>query len=151
MLLGFCLIFCQFQPGVTYESVTYKISVLNLWKIVIRNSTDILISIKSRILFFSLLFFYGVFLEINLVVNQKQLYKHYIITYHISLVNVQTNYCNNKLLILDVKQLNKIMKLYYFHTLKALRDGQGKSKMYYGMSRVKKQLSGKRSIAEFWI
>ena len=75
---------------------------------------------------------------------------HYIIAYHISLVNVQTNYCNNNLLILDVKQLNKIMKLYYFHTLKALWDGQGKSKMYYGMSRVKKQLSGKRSIAEFW-
>ena len=39
------------------------------------------------------------------------------------------------------------MKLYYFYTLKALWDGQGKIKMYYGMSRVKKQLSGKRSIA----
>ena len=38
------------------------------------------------------------------------------------------------------------MKLYYFYTLKAMWDGQGKSKMYYGMSRVKKQLSGKRSI-----
>ena len=63
-----------------------------------------------------------------------------------SLVKVQANYCNNNLLILDVKQLNKIMKLYYFHTLKALWDGQGKIKMYYGMSRVKKQLSGKRSI-----
>ena len=36
---------------------------------------------------------------------------HFIITYHISLVNVQTNYCNNNLLILNVKQLNKIMKL----------------------------------------
>ena len=35
------------------------------------------------------------------------------------------------------------MKLYYFHTLKGLWDGQGKIKMYYGMSRVKKQLSGK--------
>ena len=45
---------------------------------------------------------------------------HFIITYHIFLVNVQTNYCKNNLLILDVKQLNKIMKLYYFHTLKAL-------------------------------
>ena len=32
------------------------------------------------------------------------------------------------------------MKLYY---LKALRDGQGKIKMYYGMFRVKKQLSEK--------
>ena len=51
-------------------------------------------------------------------------------TYHISLVNVQNNYCNNNLLILDVKQLNKIMKLYYFYTLKALWDGQGKIKMY---------------------
>ena len=28
--------------------------------------------------------------------------------------------CNNNLLILDVKQLNKIMKLYYFYSLKAL-------------------------------
>ena len=40
------------------------------------------------------------------------------------------------------------MKLYYyFYTLKALWDGQGKIKMYHGMSRVKKQLSGKKSIA----
>ena len=38
------------------------------------------------------------------------------------------------------------MKLYYFYTLKALWDGQDKTKMYYGMSKVKKQLSGKRSI-----
>ena len=36
---------------------------------------------------------------------------------------------------MDMKQLNKIMKL-----LKALRDGQGKIKMYYGMFRIKKQL-----------
>ena len=70
----------------------------------------------------------------------------FIIGYYISLVYVQTNYCNNSLLILDVKQLNKIMKLYYFYTLKALWDGQGKIKMYYGMSSVKKQLSRKRSI-----
>ena len=70
---------------------------------------------------------------------------HFIIAYHISLVNVPTNYCNNNLLTLNVKQLNKIMKLYYFYTLKALWDGQGKIKMYYGMSRVEKQLSGKRS------
>ena len=68
------------------------------------------------------------------------------IAYHISLVKVQTNYCNNNLLILDVNQSNKIMKLYYFHTSKALWDGQGKTNMYYGMSRVKWQLSGKRSI-----
>ena len=39
------------------------------------------------------------------------------------------------------------MKVY---TLKALWDGQGKIKMYYGMSRVKKQLSGKRSIPLFF-
>ena len=64
----------------------------------------------------------------------------------ISLVNVQTIDCNNNLLILDVKQLNKIMKLYSFYTLKAMWDGQGKIKMYYGISRVKKQLSGKSSI-----
>ena len=38
------------------------------------------------------------------------------------------------------------MKLYYFHTLKALWDGKDEIKMYYVMSRVKKQLSGKRSI-----
>ena len=38
------------------------------------------------------------------------------------------------------------MKLYYFYTLKALWDGQGKIKMYNGISRVKKQLSEKRSI-----
>ena len=38
------------------------------------------------------------------------------------------------------------MKLYYFYTLKALWYDQGKIKMYYGMSRVKKELSGKRSI-----
>ena len=61
-------------------------------------------------------------------------------------MNVQTNYCNNNLLILNVKQLNKIMKLYYFYTLKALWHVQGKLKMYYGISRVEKQLSGKRSI-----
>ena len=70
----------------------------------------------------------------------------FITAYHISLVKVQANYCNNNLLILDVKQLNRIMKLYYFRTLKALWDGQGKIKMYSGMSRIKKQLSGKRSI-----
>ena len=45
----------------------------------------------------------------------------FIIAYHISLVNVQTNYSNNNLLTLDVKQLNKIMKLYYFYTLKHCR------------------------------
>ena len=38
------------------------------------------------------------------------------------------------------------MKYYY---LKALWDGQGKVKTYYGMSRVKKQLSGKKSIGAF--
>ena len=71
---------------------------------------------------------------------------YFIIAYHISLVKVQDNYCNNNLFIVDVKQLNKIIKLYYFHTLKVLWDGQSKIKMYYGMSKVKKQLSGKRSI-----
>ena len=71
---------------------------------------------------------------------------HFITTYHISLVNLQTNYCNNNLLILNVKQFKKIMKIYYFYTLKALWDGQGKLKMYYGMPRVKKQPSGERSI-----
>ena len=38
------------------------------------------------------------------------------------------------------------MKLYYFYNLKALWDSQGKIKMYYGISRVKKQQLGKRSI-----
>ena len=37
-------------------------------------------------------------------------------------------------------------ELYCLYTLKALWDDQGKIKMYYGMSRVKWQLSGKRSI-----
>ena len=64
-------------------------------------------------------------------------------------MNVTTNYCNNNILILDVQQLNKIMKLYYFYTLKALWDDQGKVKMYYGMTRVKKQLSEKRYIQNF--
>ena len=71
---------------------------------------------------------------------------HFTIAYHISLMNVQTNYYNNNLLILDVKRLNKIIKLYYFYSVKVLWDGQGKIKIYYRMSRVKKQLSGKRSI-----
>ena len=62
---------------------------------------------------------------------------HFIIAYHISLVKTQDNYCNNNLLILDVKQLNKIIKLYYFHALKALWDGQGKTKMYYGCPGLK--------------
>ena len=57
-----------------------------------------------------------------------------------------SNYCYNNLLILNVKQSNKTIKLYYFHILKALWDEQGKTKMYYGMSRVKKQLSRKKSI-----
>ena len=73
----------------------------------------------------------------------------FIIAYHIYLVKVQTNYSNNNLLILDVKQLNKIMKVYYFHNLKELWDGQGKIKMYYRVSRVKKKLSGKMSIIFF--
>ena len=40
--------------------------------------------------------------------------------------------------------LNKIIKVYYFHTLKALWDGQGKIKMYYGMFRIKKTAIGKK-------
>ena len=40
------------------------------------------------------------------------------------------------------------MKLGCSYTLKALWDGQGKIKMYYGMSRIKKQLSEKRTIAD---
>ena len=38
------------------------------------------------------------------------------------LVKVETNYCNNNPLTLDVKQLNKIIKVYHFHTLKTLWD-----------------------------
>ena len=71
---------------------------------------------------------------------------HLIITDHISLVSIQSNYCSNNLLILVVNSyINKIIKRYY---LKALWDGQGKIKMYYGMPRVKKQLSRKRSITK---
>ena len=40
------------------------------------------------------------------------------------------------------------MKHYYFYTLKALWDGQGKIKMNCGMSQVKKPLSGKRFIMQ---
>ena len=69
---------------------------------------------------------------------------HLIIAYHISIVKDQTNYCNNSHFILDVKQLNQIMKVYYFHALKALWDGQGKIKMYHEMLRFKKQLLGKK-------
>ena len=83
------------------------------------------------------------FIKIDLFINSDS----FRIAYHVSPLNVQTNYCNNDLLILDVKQLNKIMKLYYFYTLKVLSDGQGKIKVYYGMPRVKTQLSGKRSIS----
>ena len=43
------------------------------------------------------------------------------------------------------------MKLYYFYTLKALWDGQGKPEMYYGMPGVKKQLSGKMSIVYIFL
>ena len=75
---------------------------------------------------------------------------HFIVAYHISLVKVQTNYCNNNPLTLDVKHLNKIIKFYYLRTLNALWNGQGNIKMYYGMSRVEKQLSGKRSIAVYF-
>ena len=52
-------------------------------------------------------------------------------------------------MILDVKQLNETIKLYYFYALIALWDGQAKIKMYCRISRVKKQLSGKRSIKRF--
>ena len=55
----------------------------------------------------------------------------FIVAYPIFLVNVQTDYCNNNLLVLDVKQLKKIIKIHYFYTLKALWDGHGKIKMYY--------------------
>ena len=61
-------------------------------------------------------------------------------------MKVQTSDCNNNLLILNVEKLNKIMKFYYFHALKALWGYQGKIKMYYGKPKVKKQLSEKRSI-----
>ena len=71
---------------------------------------------------------------------------HFIIAYHISLVKVPANCCKNILLILDLKQLDKIIKFYYFHTVKAVWYSQGKSKLYYTVSRVKKQLSEKRSI-----
>ena len=60
----------------------------------------------------------------------------FIIAYYISLVKVQDNYCNYNLLILDVKQLHNIIKLYYRHTLKALWNDQDRIKMYYGMSRI---------------
>ena len=51
----------------------------------------------------------------------------FIIAYHISLLNIQTSYCNNDLLILDVKQLNKIMKLYYFLYFKITVEWPGQN------------------------
>ena len=42
------------------------------------------------------------------------------------------------------------MKLYYFHTLKELWDGQGKIKMHYGMPGLKSSYQ-KRSIHERYI
>ena len=69
---------------------------------------------------------------------------HFITTYHISLVKVQTNYCNNNLLILDVKQLNKI-NIFFIIKKKALL-ARVKLRCIMGC-RVKKQLSGKRYIA----
>ena len=51
---------------------------------------------------------------------------------------------------MDVKQLNKIIKLYYFHVLKALWEDQDKIRMYYGMSRFEKQLSGKGLLLNKW-
>ena len=62
---------------------------------------------------------------------------HFIIPHHISLVKVQTNYCNNNLLNLDVKQLNKIIKLCYFHILKALWDGRVKLRRIVGCQGLK--------------
>ena len=56
--------------------------------------------------------------------------------YHISLVKVQTNYCNN-LLVLGVKQLNKIMNLYHFHTLKALSMARVKLRCIMGCPGLK--------------
>ena len=74
----------------------------------------------------------------------------FVIANHISLVNVQTNYCNNNLLILDVKQLNKIMKLYYFYTLKALWNGQGKIKIIMGCPGLKSAI-GKKVYLEIFL
>ena len=51
--------------------------------------------------------------------GQPAIVTHFITAYHIFLVKVQTNYCNNNLPIQDVKQLNKIIK-HLFHDLKAL-------------------------------
>ena len=50
---------------------------------------------------------------------------------------------------MDVKQLNKIMKLYYFYALKALRDGQGKIKMYYGSPGLKSSYREKGLLPYF--
>ena len=52
-------------------------------------------------------------------------------------MNVQTNYCNNNLLILDVKQLKKIIKLNYFYILKALWKARVKLRCIMGCSGLK--------------
>ena len=70
--------------------------------------------------------------------------------YHISLVNIQTNYCNDNQLILDLKQGNKIMKLYYFYTLKALWNSQGKINMYYFLTNGIKRLQSSKKCDEMF-
>ena len=62
-------------------------------------------------------------------------------------MKVQGNYCNNNLLILDVKKLNKIIKLHYFHTLKALWGGQGKIRCIVGYQGLRSSYQEKGLLA----
>ena len=64
----------------------------------------------TRLYFYQVLRFFWSFL-IGLFLDSD-----FIITYHIPLVSVQTGYCINNLLIMDVRQLNKIMKPHCFYT-----------------------------------
>ena len=60
------------------------------------------------------------------------------------------NVVQNKKILADMKYLSKFFhtgNLEVFHS--GLWGGQGKITMTYGMSRVKEQLSGKRSILYF--
>ena len=100
---------------------------------------------NQRIAILTLVAFYVISTGIDLFLDSDSFYN---CIPHFSSERSNYNYCNNNLLILDVKQLSKIMKLYCYYTLKELWDGQGKIKMYYGMCRVKKRLSGKSSVAE---
>ena len=61
-------------------------------------------------------------------------------------MNVQTNYRNNYPLTLDVKQLNKTIKIYYFRNLSHCGMTKVKLRCIMTYPGVNKKVSEKRSI-----